>query len=463
LLIRDAAYQALPKATRAELHERFAAWLEERAPDLVELDEILGYHLEQAAHYRLELGRPSPELQGRAAERLANAGVRAEARRDAGAAVALLRRAEVLLAPDDPRRLVLLPALGRALYLLGRLDDAYATLDEVIERGDPDSSARAFFFRAYARGHGESLSAIELEVKIRERLAEVEHAATDGTLAQGYLTLGWARYWDGRLGDAVEAAQLALQHARVAGERTIELDALRQLGAASLHGETPWGEARLFADELDAAGGESGQARAFIALMTGSVDEAREVARAYVQREQELGRRLAADRLLTGYIELMAEDYLRAEPALRATWDELGEVGERGYRSTVGGYLGQVLARLGRLAEAADLLDEALSISTPDDWVTVASVLSGHALVASARGEHGEAVRLARESVDLVDAHEYLTMQQDYRLLLAEVLVAAGRVREAVEALARAREVAERKGSTFLVDRVDRLVAELDA
>src|SRR6185437_106608 len=87
LLIRDAAYQALPKATRAELHERFSAWLEERAPDLVELDEILGYHLEQAAHYRLELGRPSPELQGRAAERLANAGVRAEARRDAGAAV----------------------------------------------------------------------------------------------------------------------------------------------------------------------------------------------------------------------------------------------------------------------------------------------------------------------------------------------------------------------------------------
>ena len=31
LLIRDAAYDALSKATRAELHERFAAWLAERA------------------------------------------------------------------------------------------------------------------------------------------------------------------------------------------------------------------------------------------------------------------------------------------------------------------------------------------------------------------------------------------------------------------------------------------------
>ncbi len=62
LLIRDAAYDALPKAARAELHERFATWLERRAPDLVELDEILGYHLEQAARYRAELGADSAEL-----------------------------------------------------------------------------------------------------------------------------------------------------------------------------------------------------------------------------------------------------------------------------------------------------------------------------------------------------------------------------------------------------------------
>ena len=32
LLIRDAAYAGLPKATRADLHQRFAAWLEEPAP-----------------------------------------------------------------------------------------------------------------------------------------------------------------------------------------------------------------------------------------------------------------------------------------------------------------------------------------------------------------------------------------------------------------------------------------------
>ena len=55
LLIRDAAYEALPKARRADLHQRFAGWLEDHSAP-VELDELLGYHLEQAVRYRLELG-----------------------------------------------------------------------------------------------------------------------------------------------------------------------------------------------------------------------------------------------------------------------------------------------------------------------------------------------------------------------------------------------------------------------
>ncbi len=38
-LIRDAAYDGLPKATSAELHERFADWLEEHAENVI--DELL--------------------------------------------------------------------------------------------------------------------------------------------------------------------------------------------------------------------------------------------------------------------------------------------------------------------------------------------------------------------------------------------------------------------------------------
>ena len=65
ILIRDTAYDALLKATRADLHQRFASWLEEHGTELVELDEILGYHLEQACRYRVELGTPADGDPGR--------------------------------------------------------------------------------------------------------------------------------------------------------------------------------------------------------------------------------------------------------------------------------------------------------------------------------------------------------------------------------------------------------------
>src|SRR6266508_2569241 len=54
---RDAAYDSIPKQARAELHERFASWLERTSgPRLREVEEILGYHLERAWRYRVELG-----------------------------------------------------------------------------------------------------------------------------------------------------------------------------------------------------------------------------------------------------------------------------------------------------------------------------------------------------------------------------------------------------------------------
>jgi class 3 adenylate cyclase len=99
LLIRDAAYDALPKAIRSDLRRRFAAWLEERGRSLVELDEILGYHLEQAVRYQAELSRPDPELALVAGDRLAAAGRRAEGRADSRAAASLIERALVLTRP----------------------------------------------------------------------------------------------------------------------------------------------------------------------------------------------------------------------------------------------------------------------------------------------------------------------------------------------------------------------------
>jgi predicted ATPase len=46
ILVRDTVYDSIPKGRRAELHERLARWMEERASPGVE--PIHGYHLEQA-------------------------------------------------------------------------------------------------------------------------------------------------------------------------------------------------------------------------------------------------------------------------------------------------------------------------------------------------------------------------------------------------------------------------------
>ena len=104
MLIRNAAYDALPKQVRAELHEQFADWLaSSMGARQTEVEEVLGYHLEQAFRHRTEVqgvDDVGSGLAARGGRLLASAGRRAVARGDAPAAVNLLERAGALL-PED--------------------------------------------------------------------------------------------------------------------------------------------------------------------------------------------------------------------------------------------------------------------------------------------------------------------------------------------------------------------------
>src|SRR5262249_54957731 len=84
ILLRDAAYESVPKEARAQMHEGIARWLESAAGDrATEYAEIVGYHFEQAWRYREQLGdvgEPIRALAREAAERLGNAGRRAFSR-----------------------------------------------------------------------------------------------------------------------------------------------------------------------------------------------------------------------------------------------------------------------------------------------------------------------------------------------------------------------------------------------
>ena len=149
ILVRDAAYEQMLKETRAELHERFASWVQRtgrRARRRVRGDPRLspGAGTPQPPRPRTA-GRARRRTRGPAATRLSNAGRRALARGDMSAAVNLLERAVALVPKSHPERSDLLLKLGIALAETGEVGRADALLSERISearRGLPYLSYR---------------------------------------------------------------------------------------------------------------------------------------------------------------------------------------------------------------------------------------------------------------------------------------------------------------------------------
>jgi hypothetical protein len=180
VLVRDAAYEAMAKELRADLHERFAWWLERVAADrLGELEEILGYHFERAALYRRELELPDEhDAARRGAVLLARSGMRAHDRGDATAAENLLGRAVSLLPTADPLRAECLPLLASAIFSSGELERALGVLAQArteIRAGDPTAEASLWALETFVRLH----SVPELDVADIEREVQLRRPAID--------------------------------------------------------------------------------------------------------------------------------------------------------------------------------------------------------------------------------------------------------------------------------------------
>ena len=147
-----------------------------------------------------------------------------------------------------------------------------------------------------------------------------------------------------------------------------------------------------------------------------------------------------------GEIELMAGDREAAERSFRKEYEIHQRLGDEGHASTAAAYLALALCRLGRFDEAEELATIARAIGAEDDMATQASARSAQALVRSARGEHEEARRLAREAVDMYAGAQSPWFQGNAWMTLAEVSRAAGLPEEAAEAARGALATYERKG-----------------
>jgi class 3 adenylate cyclase len=461
LLIRDAAYDSLPKSLRAELHERFVDWFVSHT-ELVELDEIVGYHLEQAVRYRRELGQAADELAERAAERLAAAGRRALWREDRRAARTLLERALEL---TRPLRLdVLLEVDLAATMFIEDSRRAASIVNDAAERaaaeGDATGEAFARAMTGYHRFNVNECSLDELEALLLAALPLLERKTDHAALVYVWEIFAVAvRNARQQWAESARASKRALEHARLAGEQRT---GLFWIELALGFGPIPAAEALAQLDELLPANpwAYSLFTRAWLLAMLDRFDEAIPLARESNERQRELdGRRSGESRL--SEIARMAGDHEAAAGHLHTLCAWLEEREQYGALGTYVCLLGRELCALGRFEEAEPLAEKGRELGDVDDVMTQALWRQVRALVFAQRGERTEAERLGREAVALAEQTDSPQMQGEALFDLGEVLDAAGRRQDAVAAWQAALERYERKGIIPLARRVRERLAAL--
>ena len=475
VLLRDAAYEAMSKQLRAELHEKLFDWLQRVAPERVgEMEEILAYHLERSALYRNELDLPDENHAGqRAAQLLARSGTRAYDRGDASAAQGLLDRAVSLLPPGDPTRVRALPLLAAAILDAATgMERALGLAAQAVEESRA-ANDRAAELSAWAIHQLVSLQTVPDTdtVRIRRELEtrgpEIERLRDGRALV--YLRRLELAIALTEMVDLESAAERLLAAARDAGDRPSALQAMLFLTASSALGSIPVDEALLITQRRFRALAQGPVEEAavddiegLLRGMGGDFDEGRRLIRKARATFSEFGlSRLTAvgtarDEAL---VERYAGDIAAAERLLRSACDELRSIGETGVLSTLVGELAEALYDLGRYDDADDASRESERLAQPTDAATNMLWRGVRAKLLARQGEGGEAIRLVRESIEWAG-----TRPEDFgnaSANLAEVWRLGGDSDRAAEALERAIAMYAQKGIVPMAERMRSRLEEL--
>jgi class 3 adenylate cyclase/tetratricopeptide (TPR) repeat protein len=479
ILIRDAAYGAMPKQLRAEMHERYADWLEQRIQgDDTDYEEILGYHLSQAYQYQAELGSigdRGPALASRAVKHLTAAGRRASARLDPSA-VTLLDQAIRFLPADDADRGTILLELADSLYEAGEMHRADEALTEAIRvcesSGDMALSQQARLKRGQYRFTTgfEAPTAAQLLKQAASSIEVFEQPTNDRALALAFHVMGDA-YWSlGRMAAALEVSERSLPHAERSGDSHLVDACTSYVFQTMVLGPTPLEEtlARaeglcqiLFAHrifEWDCAVNN-----AWALGLLGRFNEARAALAGAEQILRDLGssRELASLWYVAGMVAWWEGDLLVAEAKVREAFDAWYRRGELRNAGTTATELARIVYDLVQYDEAYGLTGRAREMTFSDDLEAQISWRGPRARVLARRGAFEEAGALVREARGMVEGTDFLNLQGDVAMDLAEVSRLAGRIDEAASAAGEALRRYERKGSIVLASRARDFLREL--
>ena len=458
ILIRDAAYDAIPKRQRAKMHEQFATWLEARLGDDAP-DEVVGYHFEQAYRYGVELGAGDSTVGQRAAERLASAGQEAMARQDMTAAVNLLGRA-VELGPDEDTRPLLCVRLGEALEQADELGRAEAAYEEGValarEAGDGHAEwlGRVWLARVKLMQDPEG----GLDRMLQDATAAV--AARESAEDHEVLAAAWGRIaavhaWRGERDAYIDALERALEHARQSGSLALEVSLATMRAPDFIWGPGRVEEGVRYADELvERLGHVPGvqqfalHLHAHMQARLGEFDGALEAISTYRSNVRELGkeREFAVTANCVWDVCTWSGDLQHGEETLREAYELIERTGNKAV-------LSEVVRGLAEAALARRSLDEAERFCQLGEDATVRDDVEGEGHVAllrakilAARGDLAVAEHGVRHAIEIYAGTDFLERGADAWLTLGQILRAKGESGD--EAAAReALALFERKGN----------------
>ena len=438
LLIRDAAYGALPKRNRADLHERFAGWLERHwaAVNPGELDLIVGYHLEQAYRYRVELGDALGDAQllaERALLYIAPAGRTALERGDPHAAASLLRRA-VRLGPDDRHRIELLLDLRIALRAVGeaeasdRADDEASAL--LAQHPDEGLEHRRAMTEILFVGGG---SIVKIENALRYYERSGDRFGMIRALEAGNYVFTNRGEFDASMEYLVRATGIASELGRPDRAAGFSARAARALPASPM----PIPQALDRCPRVLDRAGDNREARATILLTIGEL-EARGGVREVWRRHFDAAKAIIDDLglvqpldaalypLVLGLTELVAGEPARTVDLLRTSCSRLERLGDVGHLSSLAPLTAQTLLALNLLGDVERYAFWGRDIADSRDLDAHARwriALSG---LRTEQGRHPEAVELAAEAVAILAASGFAGVLEQAHLTLAGALRASG-------------------------------------
>jgi class 3 adenylate cyclase/tetratricopeptide (TPR) repeat protein len=478
LLIRDAAYEAMPKELRADLHERFASWLEDAVGRRVaEYEEVLGYHLEQAYRYRLELAPADDHaraLGAKASERLGAAGERALGRGDLPAAVSLFDRAGAMLSAESPHRPKLLCDLGLALSDGGDFGRAEAVLSEAKAAAEglnePVLVATAALRSAWVRLLAGDVLMEEERAEVEELASRLEELGDQAGLAEASFILGILLTWTGRCAEGMEVHERAASLARAVGQNRIASRSASWLLLGTIWGPLPVSDSLRLCARVVNDSADNPYLDAFASVVEGGLlalagrwDEGRAKSEAGRARLIDLGQHLvaASSRMILAMAEILTGRTREAENGLRASYEVLEPMGEKGYLSTISASLSLALCSQERYDEAEPFAATARELGAADDIATQTFWRAALAQVVADRGEFERAEELADEALDLLARTDMSTDRAMVLRSRSAIFKMAGEQEKARWALAEAIRLCEEKECVSAVTGLKQLAADL--